>query len=48
VQRAVDALNHEISTCEPVSWEQDEVAIDIDDLRERAKAHTNTPKEFAL
>lgn len=38
VQLALNALNAEISTCGPVSWEQDEAAIDIEDLRARMKA----------
>jgi hypothetical protein len=49
VQFALDVLNKEIAACEPISWEQDEIAIDIADLIERSKAHTNTEKEeFAL
>lgn len=38
VQRALDALNNEISECGAVSWEQDQVAIDTADLKERVKA----------
>lgn len=38
VQRALDALNDEISECGAVSWEQDQVAIDTADLKERVKA----------
>ena len=45
VRRALDRLNKEISACGPISWEQDETAIDIADLRERAKAQVNLPKE---
>jgi hypothetical protein len=48
IQKAIDALNDEIAKCDPISWEQDDVAIDLDDLVERAKAHANTEKELTL
>ncbi len=48
VQLALNTLNAEISTCGPVSWEQDEVAIDIADLKERSETQIEEPKEIAL
>ncbi len=48
VQLALNALNAEISACGPVSWEQDEVAIDIADLKEHFKTRIEQPKEIAL
>lgn len=49
VQLALEALNEEIVACDPISWEQDEIAIDIADLIERSKAHAkNVKEEFAL
>ena len=33
VQTALDALNAAIKTAEPVCWWEDEIAIDVDDLR---------------
>ncbi len=47
VQQALDALNEEIATCDALSWEQDDIAIDFDDLKERAKLRVIVPKEIA-
>jgi hypothetical protein len=48
VQVALNTLNAEISTCGPISWEQDEVAINITDLKERSITQIEAPKELAL
>jgi len=37
VERALAALNRAILQCDPICWEQTDIAIDVDDLRERAK-----------
>lgn len=48
VQQALDALNEEIEHCDPVSWEQADIAVDIADLRERARRRVaNSRKERA-
>jgi hypothetical protein len=46
VQRALDQLNDEIATCDPISWEQSEVAVDLADLKERARMRKSAQKEL--
>ncbi len=41
VEQALADLNRAIVRCDPISWEQADIAVDVEDLRDRAKTRIN-------
>ncbi len=41
VQQALTDLNRAIFECDPISWEQADIAVDVDDLRDLARTRIN-------
>ena len=46
VQEALAGLNKAIMECDPICWEQADIAIDVADLRELAKTRVNPVQEM--